>query len=186
MSRVNEILEKGNIEPGTKAEELLISLIKEIEASGGGGQEQYILPTSSSTIKGGSKVGKGLTVIGETLHIDDTIVKTDDLAYTKVTIDSYLDSNIVIDSDYPVNFYAYNKYDCYITVYVSITALGTIKLLEGLPKPVGNIYMDLHGDFVNEDVAAWYIDTSGTLYQYTATTRTGDYRATISYPIAQT
>lgn len=43
----------------------------EISAGGGGGGESYILPTASSTTKGGIKIGAGLSMDGETLNNDN-------------------------------------------------------------------------------------------------------------------
>ena len=53
-------------EPQSRVEALLLELKAAIEGGGGGGG--YVLPTASTTVKGGIKVGNGLEMDGEVLN----------------------------------------------------------------------------------------------------------------------
>lgn len=53
-------------EPQSRVEALLLELKAAIEGGGGGGG--YVLPTASTTVKGGIKVGNGLEMEGEVLN----------------------------------------------------------------------------------------------------------------------
>lgn len=53
-------------EPQSRVEALLLELKTAIEGGGGGGG--YVLPTASTTVKGGIKVGNGLEMDGEVLN----------------------------------------------------------------------------------------------------------------------
>lgn len=47
---------------------------------GGGGGSEYVLPTASENVKGGVKVGSGLTMSGEVLSIEPAPAQADSTA----------------------------------------------------------------------------------------------------------
>lgn len=51
--------------------------IEELKANGGGGGTPYVLPTASANVKGGVKIGSGLTMTGEVLSADAQIPSGD-------------------------------------------------------------------------------------------------------------